>query len=102
MQKAAGAKRTILVLSPAYLRAVFPAPEWAAAFADDPQGLGRKLVPVRVEACKPQGLLKSIVYIDLARCTAGHCPGMQPRTGACGCPTTLRRSCSTRRGSGCG
>ena len=32
----------------------------------------------------------------------GPLPGMQPRTGACGCPTTLRRSCSTRRGSGCG
>jgi hypothetical protein len=29
-------------------------------------------------------------------------PNMQPRTAACGCPTTLRRSCSTRRGSGCG
>jgi hypothetical protein len=66
MQEAAGAaKRTMLVLSPAYLRAAFTAPEWAAAFAADPQGLGRKLVPVRVEACEPQGLLKSIVYIDL-------------------------------------
>ena len=37
-----------------------------------------------------------------SRCTAGRCRGMQPRTGACGCPTTLRRSCSIRRGSGCG
>jgi hypothetical protein len=35
-------------------------------------------------------------------CTAGRCPDMQPRTAACACPTALRRSCSTRRGSGCG
>jgi hypothetical protein len=66
MQEAARkSKRTIIVLSPAYLRAAFPAPEWAAAFADDPQGLQRKLVPVRVEPCEPEGLLKSIVSIDL-------------------------------------
>ena len=32
----------------------------------------------------------------------GPLPSMPPRTAACGCPTTLRRSCSTRRGSGCG
>ena len=32
----------------------------------------------------------------------GPLPGMRPRTAACGCPTILRRSCSTRRGSGCG
>jgi L,D-transpeptidase catalytic domain len=37
-----------------------------------------------------------------SRCTAGHCLDMQPRMAACGCPTILRRSCSTRRGSGCG
>jgi hypothetical protein len=66
MQKAAEkAERTIAVLSPAYLRAPFPAPEWAAAFADDPQGLHRKLVPVRVAVCEPTGLLKPLVYIDL-------------------------------------
>jgi len=32
----------------------------------------------------------------------GPLPGMRPRTAACGCPSTLRRSYSTRRGSGCG
>src|SRR5205085_2863406 len=37
-----------------------------------------------------------------SRCTAGHCPGMPPRTAACGCPMTLRKTCSTRPGSGCG
>ena len=37
-----------------------------------------------------------------SRCMAAHCRGMPPRTAACGCHTALRRSCSTRRGSGCG
>jgi TIR domain len=68
MQRAAaGCKRTIAVLSPEYLRSAYAAPEWAAAFAGDPEGLKRKLVPVRVVECKPDGLLKAIVYIDLAR-----------------------------------
>ena len=33
---------------------------------------------------------------------AVRCRGMPPRTAACGCRTALRRSCSTRRASGCG
>jgi TIR domain len=59
------ASRTIAVLSPAYLKSTFAAPEWAAAFAKDPEGFKRSLVPVRVEACEPGGLLKTIVHIDL-------------------------------------
>lgn len=67
MQRAAAScKRTIAVLSPDYLRSAYGAPEWAAAFASDPVGLERKLVPVRIVECKPEGLLKAIVYIDLA------------------------------------
>jgi|SRR5271163_4413962 hypothetical protein len=66
MQRAAaGSKRTIAVLSPDYLRSAYGAPEWAAAFASDPEGLKRKLVPVRVAECEPEGLLKTTVYIDL-------------------------------------
>ena len=39
MQRAATeAKRTIAVLSPDYLTAQFTAPEWAAAFVQDPTG----------------------------------------------------------------
>src|SRR5262249_11746111 len=38
---------------------------WAAAFAEDPQGLFRKLVPIRVDRCRPGGLLRLIVQIDL-------------------------------------
>jgi TIR domain len=60
-----GCKRIIAVLSPEYLTSAYTAPEWAAGFADDPKGLKRKLVPVRVAECKPDGLLKNIVYIDL-------------------------------------
>ena len=59
------AERTIAVLSPDYLTALFTHPEWAAAFAGDPTGKKRKLIPVRVRECQPEGLLAQIVYIDL-------------------------------------
>jgi hypothetical protein len=66
MQKAAsGCDRTVAVLSPAYLSSRFAQSEWAAAFANDPRGDNRSLVPVMVERCSPPGLLKSIVHIDL-------------------------------------
>jgi hypothetical protein len=66
MQRAATeADRTIMVLSPDYLKSQFASPEWAAAFAHDPQGLKRKLVPVVVRQCQPPGLLSSIVHISL-------------------------------------
>ncbi|HWB06276.1 MAG TPA: toll/interleukin-1 receptor domain-containing protein [Verrucomicrobiales bacterium] len=59
------AKRTIAVLSPSYLDAPFPQPEWAGAFAKDPTGKERGLVPVRVRECRPEGLLGQVVYLDL-------------------------------------
>ncbi|MFZ0244532.1 toll/interleukin-1 receptor domain-containing protein [Candidatus Binatus sp.] len=66
MQRAATeATRTIAVLSPDFLKSGFAAPEWAAAFANDPTGLKRSLVPVLVRRCNAEGLLKQIVYIDL-------------------------------------
>jgi hypothetical protein len=66
MQKAAsGTENTIVVLSPAYLQSEFNQPEWAVAFAQDPQGETRKLIPVRIAKCKPTGLLKPIIYVDL-------------------------------------
>lgn len=66
MDKAAQqAKRTITVLSPTYLAASFPQTEWGSAFAGDPTGAERKLVPVRVAECDPPGLLGQIVHIDL-------------------------------------
>lgn len=66
MQKAAAnSLKTIAVLSEAYLKSSYTQPEWAAAFADDPQSLERKLIPVRVKPCKPEGMLRPIVYVDL-------------------------------------
>jgi hypothetical protein len=66
MQRAASeAPRTIAVLSPDYLTSRFAAPEWAAAFAADPEGLKRRLAPVRVRECRLDGLWKAIIHIDL-------------------------------------
>jgi len=59
------AKQTIAILSPAYEEALFTQPEWAAIFSDDPKGIKRGLIPVRVVDFKPKGLLKGIIYIDL-------------------------------------
>lgn len=66
MQKATvEADRTIAVLSPDYLASRFTTPEWAAAFAQDPTGSGRTLVPIRVRECDPAGLLGPIVQESL-------------------------------------
>jgi hypothetical protein len=58
-------KRTVAVLSPDWLASVFTQPEWAAAFALDPTGVDRKLIPVRVRPCEPPGLLRALIYCDL-------------------------------------
>lgn len=66
MQRAIeGSRRTLLVLSPDFLKSKFTAPEWAAAFARDPTGSASLLLPVRVRACQPSGLLAQLVYVDL-------------------------------------
>lgn len=66
MDKAAQqASRTIAVLSRDYLAASFTQAEWASAFAGDPTGAARKLVPVRVAKCDVRGLLGQVVYLDL-------------------------------------
>ncbi len=62
------AGKTVLVLSRAYQEALFTRPEWSACFAEDPLGDTRRLIPVRVEDFRPDGLLKAIVWIDLADC----------------------------------
>ncbi|MEV4510278.1 toll/interleukin-1 receptor domain-containing protein [Dactylosporangium sp. NPDC049525] len=70
MQKALqSSDRLIATLSPDYLSARFPRPEWAAVFAADPEGAARRLVPVMVRPCQPDGLLRS----DMA------CRGMSAR-----------------------
>lgn len=59
------AERIVAVLSPEFLSSRYTRPEWAAAFARDPLGDERRLVPVRVKPCSPGGLLAGIAYIDL-------------------------------------
>jgi WD40 repeat protein/3',5'-cyclic AMP phosphodiesterase CpdA len=59
------AARTIAVLSPDYLTSVYTKLELQAAFRGDPDGLRRRLLPVRVAPCEPEGLLAVLVYIDL-------------------------------------
>jgi tetratricopeptide (TPR) repeat protein len=58
-------RRTIAVLSPAYLESAFGEAEWLAAFANDPTGEHGLLLPVRVEEVEPPGLLRTRVYLDL-------------------------------------
>jgi len=53
------------VLSPDYFNSGFAASEWAARLRQDPRSEQRLLIPVRVRACDVEGLLGSIVYIDL-------------------------------------
>ncbi|AOS83510.1 hypothetical protein BIU88_04750 [Chlorobaculum limnaeum] len=58
--------RTIAVLSERYQQALYTQPEWAATFFLDPTGQQRRLIPVRIEDVKPEGLFASLIYIDLA------------------------------------
>lgn len=59
------AKKTIAVLSPEYLKAMYTQPEWASAFSRDPTGVKKLLIPVRVSPCQLEGLLAQIIYIEL-------------------------------------
>jgi hypothetical protein len=58
------AERTIAVLSPAYAESDFAESEWRPAFAEDPTGELRRLIPVRVQPGPPPGLLRSRIFID--------------------------------------
>lgn len=58
-------KKTIGVLSDAYLASLYTQIEWTSVFADDPTGANGNLILVRVSECKPSGLLKANIYIDL-------------------------------------
>ncbi|OHV69813.1 TIR domain-containing protein [Pseudofrankia sp. BMG5.36] len=59
------ARRTIAVLSHAYLASVYGQVEWQAAYDADPRGFTRRLVPIRLEDCPRPGLLSGVVSIDL-------------------------------------
>src|SRR5947209_10402430 len=78
------AKRTIAVLSPDYLDALYTQPEWAEALRKDPTGKDGILLPLRVRPCTLEGILASIVYIDLV--------GLNPLTAHNELLTGVRRS----------
>jgi tetratricopeptide (TPR) repeat protein len=66
MQRAASeAERTIAILSPAYLDALYTQPEWATAFVQDPTGEKGTLLPVCIQKCDLKGLLPAIIHINL-------------------------------------
>lgn len=62
--KATQTARTVLVLSPNALQAPELVADWTSALAEDPTGEARRLIPVKVQACQPTGLLKNILTID--------------------------------------
>ena len=57
--------QTVAVLSKDYLAALFTQSEWTAAFASDPTGEKRKLIPVRVQPCELPPPFQTIIYCDL-------------------------------------
>jgi len=64
-QAATESDLTIAVLSEAYLKAEFTQPEWTAAFARDPTGEKRGLIPIRVAECSLTGMLLPRININL-------------------------------------
>lgn len=62
-------RRLLLILSHAASQSKFVNAEWSAYFRMDPDGDGRRLVPVRIDDCEPEGLLAQIVYVDLHQTT---------------------------------
>lgn len=59
------AARTIAVLSDDYLKSVYGGAEWQTAWAADPGGAERKLLPVRVQECPRPGMLSGVTGFDL-------------------------------------
>jgi hypothetical protein len=66
MQAAAiSTERTIVVLSPDYFDSRYTKAEWLQRFFEDPDGTHRAVIPIRVKPCELQGMLATIIYIDL-------------------------------------
>lgn len=58
-------KRLMLVLSKSSIRSPYVAAEWASFLSRDADGRKHLIIPVRIDGCKPPGLLRQITYIDL-------------------------------------
>lgn len=59
------AAAVIAVLTPAYLNSDYGRMEWQAALRSQSGYPGRRLIPVRVAQCEPEGLLATITYLDM-------------------------------------
>lgn len=59
------ARRTIAVLSHAYLDSAYAEAEWQEAWRNDPRGENGKLLVFRIEDCRRPGLLGQVVSDDL-------------------------------------
>ena len=59
------AAAVIAVLTPGYLNSDYGRMEWQAALRAQPGYPDRKLIPVRVAQCEPEGLLAAITYLDM-------------------------------------
>ena len=70
-QATQAAQRVVAVLSPDYLHSDHGEAEWRPHYADDPAGDMGLILPVRVQGCEPQGLLKTRTYVDLVGKNAG-------------------------------
>ncbi|WP_198318614.1 TIR domain-containing protein [Pseudofrankia inefficax] len=60
------AQRTLVVVSPEALESRGAVATWEAAFRSDPDGSGRRLIPVKVRPSTLPGVLGGLVAIDLA------------------------------------
>ena len=59
------AERVLVVLSPAYFQMEMVQTQWAAALLKDQTGTHRRVLPVLIETCDVDGLLRGLVCIDL-------------------------------------
>ncbi|HYD60511.1 MAG TPA: toll/interleukin-1 receptor domain-containing protein [Noviherbaspirillum sp.] len=58
------ADHLLAILSPAYFEAPYTSLEINSAVAEDPLGLARRVIPVRVADCVMPALFRDLVYID--------------------------------------
>lgn len=83
-------RKLIAVLSQDYFDAKYTNAEWRAAFAADPSGGERRLLPIRVKECQLPHLLASRIYVDLVNLTEEDARVMVVRAAdeSCGRPSS--------------
>lgn len=59
------AQRTISLISKNYIDSIYGMAEWESVFRSDPQGLLRRLIPIRIEDCELPAILGSVSFFDL-------------------------------------